>query len=699
MEEDPNVDKKTVFKFLFLDTKPDVQALQIKEEPLASANAHGSCCFTKGIDCKLELEVSQTVSHENTSIFSEPEADKLTREGNSREQNLLPKDGIFHITHPDGSEAVFPQYSQVKNEFCVAADDSCLLKLDQSERDLMLKTEEEACIARLQAHVEVYLSSVSTDYEQETKTVEDLKDDEINRPFPIGLNDSQDCHQRPQEQFVERDRDLKNLVESENLPKTLSHSSQRLISCDQSGRKSFSSDLSTGNQDNVFNGGSNSTHLGIQAQTISGVEIRTENVVKTVTTLDSRDGLSCRPTKTMVSVDLEEKLQQHNDGKGSSQCFGCPFECSQQEDRARHIQQSHGDEYTKPRREDHFNHKNCFGVSHDLVNVNGLTSEKFLSSADFSSNTEHINFSGTREKDNKKPEFVYVNELEHKKILSDEKQWKCDVCEKSRMIEEREDNRNLSKRVNETIPNEQEDNRKCFRGSYQEDRAIHSLHTGIQQLHGDEYTKPRMEDYFNHKNCLGVSHNLVNIDGLTSETFLSSADSSSITEHINFSGTREKYNKKPEIVYVNELEHKKILSDEKPWKCDVCGKGFGLKQNLSRHKRVHSGEKPYKCNVCGKAFNQSSTLSSHNRIHSGGKTYKCDVCGKEFRKSSNLCRHKRVHSGEKPYKCDVCGKAFNQSSSLSSHNRIHSGEKPYKCDVCAIASLTLTPVAGHSYQS
>ncbi|GFR81620.1 hypothetical protein ElyMa_005930600 [Elysia marginata] len=144
MEEYPTNDEKATFACLFVDEKPDVQALQIKEEPLATANEHGLCCFSKDMDWKLDLKqiVPGTCSKQAVVKF---------QDGNSREQNLLLGDGSLQIKCPDGFKAKFPKCSQVKNEFCVAKDDSDLIKKEENEieRDLNVNTEEEACIARL----------------------------------------------------------------------------------------------------------------------------------------------------------------------------------------------------------------------------------------------------------------------------------------------------------------------------------------------------------------------------------------------------------------------------------------------------------------------------------------------------------------------------------------------------------------------
>lgn len=148
---------------------------------------------------------------------------------------------------------------------------------------------------------------------------------------------------------------------------------------------------------------------------------------------------------------------------------------------------------------------------------------------------------------------------------------------------------------------------------------------------------------------------------------------------------------------LSELEqHSASHSDQsKEFKCEECGKEFGLRSVYVVHLRMHTGLRPHVCNICEKSFTHNGNLKVHMRSHTGERPFKCNLCNKSFTQVGNLQMHQKMHSGERNYGCNQCDKSFKTFSNLNEHLQTHSDKRPFVCSICNYGAYKMSSYKNH----
>lgn len=155
----------------------------------------------------------------------------------------------------------------------------------------------------------------------------------------------------------------------------------------------------------------------------------------------------------------------------------------------------------------------------------------------------------------------------------------------------------------------------------------------------------------------------------------------------------KKFVSKPELT-----QHTFIHSEEKRFSCPTCDKKFAAKPYLERHQKTHTGVvKSYVCTICDKRLVDKTGFTAHVRAHNNERPFACSECDKRYTIKRHLTSHMRIHSSVRPFRCPEpdCGKTFRSRSNLRQHKDFHAGVKRWTCSHCSRSFLSQGNMAKH----
>lgn len=105
--------------------------------------------------------------------------------------------------------------------------------------------------------------------------------------------------------------------------------------------------------------------------------------------------------------------------------------------------------------------------------------------------------------------------------------------------------------------------------------------------------------------------------------------------------------------------------------CDICGKTFTLKNNLSQHRKSHLPSRQFACGLCPKTFMTNKELQRHSQVHNG----------KSLNKAEKLFIYCIFHEESQAFTCVICNTNFGRKDNLRRHiknshpNTVPTGEE------------------------
>jgi len=152
-----------------------------------------------------------------------------------------------------------------------------------------------------------------------------------------------------------------------------------------------------------------------------------------------------------------------------------------------------------------------------------------------------------------------------------------------------------------------------------------------------------------------------------------SSQVSAVKETVEINGRKVSYRKSAEVVEAPEIKseptEESMGNTPAVEDASVEMKNGPQTKKRKKHNSADASEVGDKtCTTCGKVFPTSGRLMAHMNVHKDDKEkpFKCDVCEKGFSSAASLKNHKLLHTGE-VHKCEYCEYTAVQKGNLKTH--------------------------------